>query len=399
MLQGKVPAQAFAGKIVLIGTKSENNSNDYAYTPYARRIFTNPKLAIHGHIVETLIANGALVTSPLGASAVLTFLLTAFVVWLVFNTQPTRGVAVTVLLGLLFVLFSLFIFRVGAVSLDMAHPLLGIFFAYYVFVPYRLIMEFQKRADFQNKHETLMQVDELKRNFMSLITHDLKTPVARIQGLAEMLGRAGSDRKIVGDIVASTDELNRFITSILELAKVETNHVKLVKATKDINRLVEDVVGKQSFQARQKSIELVTDLEPLFPIPMDSSLVSKILTNLIDNAIKYSPEGSNIVVSSRESSRRGFIEISVADNGPGIEAADLKNLFHKFYRPQKDISMQVKGYGLGLYLSRYFAELHKGALEVESEPGKGSKFTLFLPEEDRAETQDSVKPLEGGAYA
>ena len=145
------------------------------------------------------------------------------------------------------------------------------------------------------KNELLTQVEELKTNFLSLVTHDLKTPVARIQGLAEVLLRSGSERHISRDqealnhIISSTDELNHFISSILELSKVESNHLHLNLESKDVNRLIEHCVEGFNAQARTKKIQIVSNLEPLFPVKIDTSLISKVFNNLIDNALKYSP--------------------------------------------------------------------------------------------------------------
>jgi signal transduction histidine kinase len=150
-------------------------------------------------------------------------------------------------------------------------------------------------------------------------------------------------------------------------------------------------VKKLSFQASRKGITLETDLEPLFPIAVDLALVGKILANLVDNAIKYSPEGTTVTILSKESVKRpGFIEIAVQDEGYGVREEDLKNLFHKFYRPQNDQTMQTKGYGLGLYLSRFFAEMHGGGLEATSERGNGSTFTLYLPIDAQPELESST---------
>jgi hypothetical protein len=198
--------------------------------------------------------------------------------------------------------------------------------------------------------------------------------------MAEVLGRSGADSKIVSEILGSTEELNRFITSILELTRIESNKVKLDRQSKDVNKIIEDCVRKAEFQARAKHIRITTDLEPLFPIRIDAPLIAKVIANLIDNAIKYSPEGASVSIESRESTEKpGFIEITVTDTGHGIGQKDLDNLFSKFYRPKNDITMKTKGTGLGLYLSRYFVELHDGSLTMDSVEGKGSMVTLLLP--------------------
>jgi len=391
VLNGSVAADAFENKVVLIGTKTKDDSNDYVYTPYSRAIFTNSKLVVHANVLETLVNNNAIVKASSLVDFALTFLLTSFIIGLVFYTTPARGVAVTIICAIGVTIFASIAFRFFSVWVRLAHPLLGVFFAYYVFVPYRLIMEYKKRWQFQKKNEVLLQVEELKNNFMGLITHDLKTPVARIQGLAEVLDRNGADHLLTGEIISSTEELNRFITSILELTKIESDRVEFTKTSKDVNRVIKDVIQKFSFSLQTKRIQLQLNLEPLFPIQIDPGLIAKVLSNLIDNAIKYSPVGASIIVSSKESPHlKNCVEISVKDTGYGIEAKDLENLFTKFYRAKNDLTMQTKGSGLGLYLSRYFVEMHAGQLTVDSHPGQGSTFTLTLPIDEKATRPTNV---------
>jgi signal transduction histidine kinase len=391
LLRGRVSPETFANKIVLIGTKTREDSNDYVYTPYSHEIFSNAKLTVHANIIETLIHDNAIIKSSRFFDVLLTLFLTCLIIGMVFRTSPIRGVMITTICAAVVIGIALAAFRWLGVWVDLAHPLLGIFFAYYVFVPYRLIMEYKTRWQFQKKNEVLIQVEELKSNFMSLITHDLKTPVARIQGMAELLGRSGADGSIVSEILGSTDELNRFITGILELAKIESNRIKLNKQSRDVNKIIDDCVRKFEFQARAKRITISTDLEPLFPIRVDVPLITKVVSNLIDNALKYSPEGARVAIESHESTEHpGFIEISVTDTGHGISQKDLDNLFAKFYRPRNDITMKTKGTGLGLYLSRYFVELHNGTLNAESVEGKGSMFTILLPIEDKLETKPGI---------
>jgi signal transduction histidine kinase len=301
ILDGTIPAETFSGKVVLIGTKTKEDSSDYVYTPYSRSVFANAKLTVHANIIETLIHNNAILKSSTIVDVALTLLLTSLIIAMVFRTSPINGVLFTTLCASIVLGLAIAIFRWFHVWINLSHPLLGIFFAYYVFVPYRLIMEYKKRWQFQKKNEVLVQVEELKSNFMSLITHDLKTPVARIQGMAEILGRSGADSTIVKEIMGSTDELNRFITSILELAKIESNRVDLDKQSKDVNKLIEDCVRKFEFQARTKNITLQTDLDPMFPVKIDVGLITKVISNLVDNAIKYSPNGARVSIESGES--------------------------------------------------------------------------------------------------
>ena len=151
-----------------------------------------------------------------------------------------RSVAALVSLAALLFFSSLLLFRFG-VWLPIVHPVLAMFFTYYLIVPYRAILEYKKRWEVQEKHDLLVQVEEMKGNFLSLMSHDLKTPVARIQGLAEMVLRQGgllpAQEDELQQIIASTENLDKFISKILNLTKVESNEIKLNKKSKDVNKI------------------------------------------------------------------------------------------------------------------------------------------------------------------
>jgi signal transduction histidine kinase len=163
---------------------------------------------------------------------------------------------------------------------------------------------------------------------------------------------------------------------------VESNEIKINKRSKDINKLLEQSAEKLEFQARAKNIEVEMKLEPLFPIQVDAALILQVFTNIIDNAIKYSPPGSTVRVLSREVG--DFVEVVVEDNGPGLDEAEQEQLFTKFFRGKAIPGDQIKGSGLGLYLSRYFIELHHGLIWASSQKGAGTRFTIQLPIEGEA---------------
>ncbi|RYZ71154.1 MAG: CHASE2 domain-containing protein, partial [Proteobacteria bacterium] len=233
VLDGKVAAAELAGKIILVGTVARDDSNDFTYTPYSKKPGANPKLIVHANVLDSVLNDRGLVEAPSWFHFLVTTALILFVIWSVFTYTPLYGVINTVALAIGFMAVGQILFMVRGLWIREAQPLIGIFLSYYLTVPYRLIQEYKQRWDYQRKNDILLQVEEMKTNFIRLVTHDLKTPVARIQGLAEMVLRKGSRRlekdetENLRHIVESTDELNHFISSILELTKVESNRVTL----------------------------------------------------------------------------------------------------------------------------------------------------------------------------
>lgn len=394
VVEGRIPTNEIKGKTILIGSMSRTDSEDYTFTPYSNRSFTNPKLIVHANILDALMENRGIVRSPDWLNWVTTFLLTVFVIWSVFTYTPLYGVFNTILLAFGFLVVGQLLFSIRELWIRESQPLIGILLAYYLAVPYRLIQEYKRRWDYQQKNEILMQVEEMKTNFLRLVTHDLKTPVARIQGLAEMVLRRSAERlgeheqENLRHIMNSTDELNHFITSVLELTKVESNRVTLNLESKDVNQVLERIIERFDAQSKNMKIGIRTDLEPLFPIRMDVSLITKVLTNIIDNALKYSTSGSEILIRTRDLG--ATLEISVIDQGIGLSEDELQNLFTRFYRAKNDQTAKNAGTGLGLYLTKFFVEAHCGRVEVTSSQGSGSEFRIILPTDLKSE--DVIQP-------
>jgi signal transduction histidine kinase len=175
------------------------------------------------------------------------------------------------------------------------------------------------------------------------------------------------------------EKILKQVSSILELSRIDTQGVTVQLQSKDINLMLEQVISNLRFVFQMKKIRVETDFEPLFPIKLDPELISKVLSNLIDNAIKYSPEETTVSIQTREIGE--FIEIRICDQGVGIPASELPHLFSRFYRVKNEATRKTKGSGLGLYLSKYFIEAHRGTVAVTSEPEKGTTFTIMLPME------------------
>lgn len=382
VLEKRFPKGSFSGKIVLIGSDTRAETTDYLRTPFNRDALAMPKVEVFANMVETLIQNDGIIRPPTWLDTFVTVLVCLLTLYFTFNLRPLKGFVALLSTAIGYIFIAWAVFALFRVSITMTHPLLAIFVSYYFFIPYRLIKESQKSWEYQQKNKLLTQVEELKTNFLSMMSHDLKTPLARIQGMTDIAlshsENLNTDQKqALTTISDSTQELSNFISSILDLGRIESEEVKLHLQSKDINSLLEDVLRKYEFQARQKNIEFVREFEPLFSTKIDIELMRQVFANLIENALKYSPEGSKILISTEE--HEGQIVVQVADQGIGIPASEVSNVFMKFYRSKEVKNTPIKGSGLGLFLAKYFVELHKGKISVESVPHQGSTFTVNLP--------------------
>lgn len=210
------------------------------------------------------------------------------------------------------------------------------------------------------------------------MSHDLKTPVAKITVLAENMLNQRTDevtyKKNLSAIVAATGELNNFISSILDLAKIESSKIELSKSSMDINQIIENCVDKLKYEATSGGVFVDCSLAPLYPIHIDPILIKRVIHNLVENAIKYSGNNSKVEIKTWDD--RDFVYVEISDNGIGIAKQDLDHVFDKFYRVKNDASHRIKGSGLGLYLVKFFVEAHGGSISVKSELGKGTTFLL-----------------------
>lgn len=382
ILQGQADLEQFRDKIVIVGQDTQISERDYAQTPYSREAVAMTSAEVHANIVETLIRNDSPIRGPKWIDFLFIALICLVTVGVLFTAKPTRGLMVLGATLLTFLGLAGLLFWPGGVWISMAHPLLAFFLCSYFFIPYRLIVENRRSWEIFQKHRLLQQVEELKTNFISMMSHDLKTPIARIQGMTDVIEKdpaplSSAQREALDTIRSSNDDLLKFINSILQYGRIEAQQVQLHRQSKDVNSLLSEVIKKHEFLAKLKRIQILAELEPLFPIPFDNDLIRQVLSNLVENAIKYSPEETKILVSSEE--RDGWVVVQVADQGPGIPADEVANIFMKFFRSKNAKSSPVKGSGLGLYLAKYFTELHGGRVSVESTYGQGCTFTVELP--------------------
>lgn len=381
LMEGNLDPELVRGKIVLIGKDTMEAAADYVTSPLDKGLLALSQLEMHANILDTLILNQAPRFTPDWVKFLFTFLISLLTIVIVLSARPGKGLLMLGSSVLVFMAFSLLMFAGFSWILPVAHPLVAVFICYYFVIPYRLIIENRRSWEHYQKNRLLTQVDEMKSNFMRMMSHDLKTPLARIQGMAEVIGKDEgglnpTQRKALDTIADSSEELIDFIGSILSLSRIEAKEMKLNLRSRDINSIMREVVRRTDFMASRKNIEIQMELEPLFSMKVDEDLLKTVLTNLVENAIKYSPENSKILVSTDETDNE--VVIQIADQGRGIPREDLPHVFERFYRARNSRT-STAGNGIGLFLAKYFIELHNGSIEVESELDKGSTFTVRLP--------------------
>lgn len=381
VMNQEFPPGTFKGKIVFVGLDTETEALDYVRTPFERGVLAMSVLELHANMMDTLILNSSPVRMPPYVNFILTALVALIISYAVLALKPAHGLFILIAVVVGFCLFAQIAFIFGHHLVSMAHPLLATFICYYFLIPYRLIMENRRSWEYYQKNKLLTQVEELKTNFISMMSHDLRTPLARIQGMTDLAlkGAPLSERQkeALNVIQQSGQELTQFIESILDLGRIESKEIKLRLASKDVNVVIQEVIRKFDFMIKAKNIKVETQLEPLFSIRIDIDLIRQVFSNLLENAVKYSSEGKRIWIRSEESD--GKIRVIFKDEGVGIPSEELTNIFLKFYRSKDVKNSKIKGSGLGLYLANYFVQLHSGTISVESGVNVGSEFVVELP--------------------
>lgn len=380
---GNFPKGFFKDKIVLVGPQYLSNSSDFIQTPFEKETARTPKLAVHADVIESLISEKTIYDVEDITTQVASVLIAILLSYIISRVQPVKGLMITILLIIGILLTSYIMFITFGWWIKLSHLVLSIFVVYYIWVPFRAIEEYQTRYAIQEETKLLKQVDNLKQNFISLMSHDLKTPVAKIAGIADILklkfNNTPEQTELIDNVVNSTKELNNFINSILDLTKIESQNLTLQKESKDVNKIIEGIIEKLEFEAEAKQITIESELSPLYPIQIDTVLMNRVISNLIENAIKYAGKEKTVTVKTWDDAEWVYVEVK--DNGVGVGPDDLAHIFDKFYRVKNDSTHSIKGSGLGLYLVKYFIELHNGVITATSQLGQGTSFIIKLKNE------------------
>ena len=228
-------------------------------------------------------------------------------------------------------------------------------------------------------------LDELKSEFVATVSHELRTPLSAIYGCAQTLRRSDLEldpetkERLLNVITQESERLTRIVGDILLANQLDVGRLRLERHEIDVERLVNEVVEEMrvSLAARDDITFEVAAPDALSPVVGDSDKLRQILLNLVDNAVKYSPEGGRVGISI-ELGETG-LRITVSDQGLGIPYGEQQRIFGKFYRVDPNLTRGVGGTGLGLYICRELARRMEGRVSVQSQEGKGSTFVLDLP--------------------
>jgi len=229
----------------------------------------------------------------------------------------------------------------------------------------------------------LRRLSELKSDFIALAAHDLRTPLTSINGYLEMLldGQMGpltqEEVEALNNIQRSSLRLVSLTDELLNAARLEAGRLDLVLKPVDLASLVQAVTDEYTGQIHSKRQRLDVEMDAHIPPALcDEKWAKVIVSNLVSNAVKFTPESGQITVRLRMAEQTGFLLLSVADTGIGISGQDQELIFSRWFRSKNPSSMKAQGAGLGLYITRSLVELHGGEIWVESQPGKGS--VLFV---------------------
>jgi signal transduction histidine kinase len=241
--------------------------------------------------------------------------------------------------------------------------------------------------------EQVRRANDAKTEFVSFVSHELKQPMTSMKGYTDILmkGMAGeltdTQRNLLETIRSNVDRMNSLVSELLDISRIESGRIRLELGDVSVKKVIEDALRTIRGQVEDKQQKLEVEIAPdLPPVRGDRSRLMQVLTNLVSNAHKYTPEGGYITVRARQWSdgqsgvgEEAFVLCSVTDTGIGMSPADQERLFTKYFRADDPAVRSVPGTGLGLVITKSLVELHGGEIWAESELGKGSTFSFTVP--------------------
>jgi signal transduction histidine kinase len=244
--------------------------------------------------------------------------------------------------------------------------------------------EVQRLATAFNRMVSQVQdSQQVQREFLANVSHELKTPLTSIQGFAQAMIDGAVEEGEAHDhavrvIYEESDRLRRLVEDLLDLARLDGGQIEFDRHPVDLTILLQSIVDRLSLKASENGVELQSELDGLAPMIGDGDRLAQVFTNLLDNAIKHTPEGGMVRLHGEVEA--GWVSIHVDDSGRGIPDEDLSRIFERFYQVDKARrGGSDRGVGLGLAISRQIVEAHGGRLVAQSSLGKGSRFTVQMP--------------------
>ena len=374
VLRGDIPKDYLRNKIVYIGT--DRTINSQILTPLG----SMSKHEYWAQVSDNILEKRFIKKGSTWVNSLLLLILTIGAVLIITHFPQAVSLFLFFWIATIWAAFSIWVFDTFYIWIPLVSPLVLLVLIWVLYIGYHALRIEKAHAELQQEQRYLSELEQLKNNFISLISHDLKTPIAKIQAVID---RLDAEKNIpdqmhedFGNLKTYSEELNRYIQSILKVLRVESRDFQILKEVADLNEIIETVVERLKPVAKTKNVSIDLTLEPMFLIEFDVTLMTEVFLNLVENAIKYTPANGQVLIRTKETDTEILIEIQ--DTGEGIAAEDQMHIWKKFVRG-KNQDQKTKGTGLGLYLVKYFIELHGGNITLNSDVGVGTTFYVRLP--------------------
>ena len=254
----------------------------------------------------------------------------------------------------------------------------------------------ERTAALEQALADLKEMDRLKSEFLSNISHELRTPLTPIKGYLPVLLReefgplTSSQRRVLGHIAQSVDRLHRLIDDLLTFMQWESGEIGLALGGASVAKVVEEALARAAAGVEEKGVEVTTEIAADLPqIRADAAALARALGHLVENAVKFTPQGGHVTVTARlvqpsplppgPPAPRQFVELAVRDTGIGIPSEAIPRIFERFYQVDSSSTRQHGGTGLGLAIVKRILDAHAAPIAVESLPGQGTTFSIRLP--------------------
>jgi signal transduction histidine kinase len=372
VLDGEAPASSFADKIVFLGVTAQG-AGDRMYTPFSSGLGMSG-IEVHANIFSTLFDGAYL--SPLSSPVeFLSLIAIAALVGTAAWWRQGKLLTPVAIAGVILIpVLSYWMLRAGVIVpvaswlvIEVAASLAG-FLVQGRFIRRRLGEAIDRRQDYAFR--------------LQAVAHEIKTPLTAIHASSQLITEPAvpeqKKEEIAQRIHKEAGRLSGVVTTFLDVERISAGVLKMRKASVDLSSLVVDAIERARLLALKKRIGIEQNLEPEV-IAADAELLQFAIYNLLVNAVKYSPDGSEIRVSLRSDGQA--VRLAVSDQGCGIEPAEQQRIFERFYRTKRHRDEATGGSGVGLALVKEIVAQHGGTIEVESKPGQGSTFNMFLPRE------------------